>query len=436
VRHGKILAMFLEYNWNRLIGLIRTIVILTLLLGTSVLPPGDSTEQVRAFTRTIEFDYIAWSLDAVFLKFEQFSLGTNTYLPDETNAQLVLDYIDLIRNIQQKEADVATIFADPNVADPETASTDLRSELAALYEQRSRLGPLAESILQSQLRYILNEIGLTVGGQTLPPILYHSTAIPHALIVSPRNVIQQDYNISISPDITLNEQVALEDQVTNALNVATLVVPIGGVGTYPTMVAQTSNLNWLAEVVAHEWIHNYFTLRPLGFSYLNSPELRTMNETAASLGGKELGRALIARFYPEFLPPEEPPPPPPSEEPEPAPEPEPPSEPVFDFNAEMRETRINTDALLAEGKIEEAENYMELRRLFLWDNGYRIRKLNQAYFAFYGAYADSPGGAAGVDPVGEAVRLLRAQSATLTDFLNTISWMASFEVLQEEVGNK
>ncbi|HLF89187.1 MAG TPA: hypothetical protein VI451_09600, partial [Anaerolineales bacterium] len=356
-------------------------------------------------------------------------------------------YIDLIREIQQKEAELANLYADPNVtdleggdpkgsdpkgSDPKGSSAALHEDLAALYDQRSWLGPLAESVLQSQLLYVLKEMGLTIGGEAIPPILYHSTAIPHALILSPRDVIRQDENISISPDITIDEQVALEDEVENTLNVSALVVPIGGVGTYPTMVAQTSNLNWLAEVVAHEWTHNFFTLRPLGISYINSPELRTMNETAASLAGNELGRAVIARFYPDLLPPEEPPPPPPSEEP--TPEPEPPPEPVFNFNAEMHETRVNADKLLAEGKIEQAERYMELRRRFFWDNGYRIRKLNQAYFAFYGAYADEPGGAAGTDPVGEAVRLLRAQSATLADFLNTISWMYSFETLQERVG--
>ncbi|GAB4577756.1 MAG: hypothetical protein Fur0022_04870 [Anaerolineales bacterium] len=416
-------------------NLILTVCLLLPLLGRSVLPPGDRLERVRAFTRDIEFDYIAWTLDAFWLKFEQFALGTSSYIPDETNAQLVLDYIDLIRNIQQKEAELAILYTDPNIADPDTTSAPLRADLAALYDQRAQLGPLAETILQSQLRVILDEMGLAVGGQALPPILYHSTAIPHALIISPRETIRQDQNISISPDITLDEQVALEERVAESLNVSTLIVPIGGVGTYPTMVAQTSNLNWLAEVVAHEWIHNYFTLRPLGLSYLESGELRTMNETAASIGGKELGRALIARFYPEFLPPE-PPPPSPTPTPranEPTPTPEPPSEPVFNFNAEMRETRVNAEALLAAGKIEEAEQYMELRRLFFWDNGYRIRKLNQAYFAFYGAYADSPGGAAGADPVGEAVRALRAQSATLKDFLNTISWMSSFEALEERV---
>ena len=85
---------------------------------------------------------------------------------------------------------------------------------------------------------------------------------------------------------------------------------------------------------------------------------------------------------------------------------------------------------LAEGKVEEAEAYMEARRQVFWDNGYRIRKLNQAYFAFYGSYADQPGGAAGIDPVGAAVRILRAQSLSLSDFLDRMAWVTSFESLQ------
>jgi hypothetical protein len=100
----------------------------------------------------------------------------------------------------------------------------------------------------------------------------------------------------------------------------------------------------------------------------------------------------------------------------------------------MHETRTNVDQMLADGKIEEAEAYMEARRQFFWENGYRIRKLNQAYFAFHGAYADLPGGAAGAeDPVGPAVRTLRAQSDSLADFINRISWMWSFEQLQAAI---
>jgi hypothetical protein len=195
------------------------------------------------------------------------------------------------------------------------------------------------------------------------------------------------------------------------------------------MVARTSNINWLAEVVAHEWIHNYLTLRPLGMLYMESPELRTMNETVASIAGKELGSALIERYYPAFVPP--PPPPLPDPDEQDAQPAEPPTPPPFDFYAEMRETRVRADELLADGQIEEAEAYMEVRRKVFWDAGYRhIRKLNQAYFAFHGAYADVPGGgAAGADPVGEAIRQFRAQSSSLADFVNAMSWFTTFDDL-------
>jgi hypothetical protein len=101
----------------------------------------------------------------------------------------------------------------------------------------------------------------------------------------------------------------------------------------------------------------------------------------------------------------------------------------FDYRKEMHETRVRTDQLLSEGKILEAEKYMEARRQFFWDNGYPMRKLNQAYFAFYGAYADVPGGPAGEDPVGPAVRKLREESESLADFIFRISRMTTFDDL-------
>lgn len=413
--------------WKRLILLILLLVVAMFLLGSSAVLPSDQTEQVRAYTRDIEFDYIAWTLDAIGVKLKQLALGSISYLPEGSRRQLLLDYLDLITQIQRGESELYGVYADPNTVDPQAATTDLRSHLQNLYDRRAQLAPLVEGTLQDQVSQAASALGLSLGGQPVPPVLYHTTPLPLALIVSPRNTIRQDENISLIPDLTVDQRAALEDGVDRALDVSSLVVGIGGVGVYPTMVMQTSDINWLAEVVAHEWVHNYLTLRPLGVSYLNSPELRIMNETAASIAGKEIGKALMEKNYPQLLP----------LPPEPAVSPPQPQKPAvpppFDFRAEMHETRVTTDQLLAEGKIEEAEKYMEQRRAFFWDNGYRIRKLNQAYFAFYGAYADQPGGAAGEDPVGAAVRALRAQSDSLADFLNRISWMSSFEQLQRAV---
>jgi hypothetical protein len=99
----------------------------------------------------------------------------------------------------------------------------------------------------------------------------------------------------------------------------------------------------------------------------------------------------------------------------------------------MHETRVTADQLLLEGRVDQAEAYMEQRRQFFWENGYAIRKLNQAYFAFYGSYADVPGGAAGEDPVGPAVRTLRQQSSSLADFVDRMARLTSFGDLQAAI---
>ena len=197
-------------------------------------------------------------------------------------------------------------------------------------------------------------------------MLYHTSPTPLALIVAPRDKIVQLTNISVLPTLTLDEQIKLEDEVARSLDVSTLVVPVGGVGVYPTMVMETTDLRWVLETIAHEWAHNDLTIRPLGMNYMTTPELRTMNETTASIAGNEVGTYVVQKYYPElYVPP--PPPVTPSNNPTPTPDPNVP--PPFDFRAEMHETRVRADELLAEGKIEEAEDYMEQRRQFFWDNG-------------------------------------------------------------------
>jgi len=65
---------------------------------------------------------------------------------------------------------------------------------------------------------------------------------------------------------------------------------------------------------------------------------------------------------------------------------------------------------------------MEERRQLLADEGYYIRKLNQAYFAFHGTYADEP---TSVDPIGVEMREARRQSTSLSNFVNVLSVMTS-----------
>lgn len=400
-----------------------------LLLAQSGCFTGDKTEQIRAYTRAIEFDYISWTLKALGLKITQNVVDTPQYLSQSGQRKLVFTQLKLVQDIDQTNSKIERIYANPQVLDPAKDSAVDYQQLQKLIATENNVQPIAETILQQQVSTVLAENHLTLGGQPIPPVLFHSTPLPMALIISPRDTIRQDANISLVADLTIPQVVALEKDVEKNLNVSALVVPIGGVGIYPTMVMSTTDLPWLAEVISHEWTHNFLTLRPLGINYDTNPELRTINETTASIIGKEIGSQVIQQFYPEALPPT---PPPDQAAPKTPliPTPKPVEPPPFDYREEMHQTRVEVDQLLAQEKIKEAEDYMEIRRRVFWDHGYEIRRLNQAYFAFYGAYADVPGGAAGTDPVGPAVRELRAQSKSLADFLNRISWITSFDQLK------
>jgi hypothetical protein len=423
-----------DYIWPRKVKRVyknaAVIIISILLITTSAAPLDDKAQLVRKYTRSIEYDYTTWVLNAILRKNQQAAFGLANYIPIEMQHTLVTDCIELTRGIDEFEASLESIYSDPAESNPDLTAQPIKDELADYYYMDDVASPLCETILQQQVSELLAENGLTSIGQPIPPVLYHATPLPVVLIVSPRDMIQQDASISLITDLTLDEIIALENAVESNMNVSALVEPIGGMGAYPTMIQKTSNLPWYIEVIAHEWTHNFLTLRPLGVNYDTTPELRTMNETTANIVGKEISDAVIARYYPEYLP----------EEPTISVEEdksitleavELAEEPVFDFRAEMRETRVRVDEMLAEGKIKEAEEYMETRRQFIWENGFQIRRLNQAYFAFHGAYADQPGGAAGSDPVGPAVRQLRQQSDSLAAFVRRIGRMNSFEDLQK-----
>jgi len=393
----------------------------SMLGGSSLLVSTIPSEAARRYTRSVEFDFVSWTVDAFGIKLDQAALGSPFYFDETSRHQIVVDYLHLIDNILSAENQLNSIFADPTVHDPATASLSLRIKLDNLYARQRRLAPLAEAVLQEQISATLADLDLTTGGQPLPPVLFHITPLPYNLVISPRDKIQQVASISLIPDLSVDQQADLENRVDSGLNVSSLVVPVGGIGSYPTMVMRSTALDWLSNTIAHEWTHNWLTLQPLGLNYDSSPELRTMNETTASISGQEISVLVLKHYYPELVA---------EYNIQAVSRPLTPFPAAFDFNNEMHVTRVHADELLAEGKITEAEAYMEQRRQFFWQNGYAIRKINQAYFAFYGAYANVPGGAAGEDPVGPAVRALRAQSATLTDFLKTIARMSSFKQLQ------
>jgi len=203
------------------------------------------------------------------------------------------------------------------------------------------------------------------------------------------------------------------------LGVSSLVVKLGGFGgTYPTFVVNDASLRFTLDTATEEWLHQYLVFKPLGFLYLldrigvaKNYDIATMNETTAGIVSKEIGGIVYEKYYSQC---------------ENGGNQSQGAGSGFDFNREMREIRKTVDGYLAQGEIEQAEEFMEERRQFLISNGYYIRKLNQAYFAFHGAYADRP---TSISPIGQELKQLRSQSASLKDFLDTVAVMTRHQDL-------
>src|SRR5262249_3215698 len=139
----------------------------------------------------------------------------------------------------------------------------------------------------------------------------------------------------------------------------------------------------------------------------------------AVLSGSEIAVKVIKRFYQNFpdimsqLP--KPAPPPASNSPQLQ------QPPAFDYSAFINQTRITVDSLLAAGKVDQAEKYMQSQRLILVGHGYQIRKINQAYFAFYGGYqSGTNAGAGGTDPTGPAINEIRERAGSYKAWLETM----------------
>jgi hypothetical protein len=289
---------------------------------------------------------------------------------------------------------------------------------------------LVEGILEEQVSTALQAEGMGRWGYVWPPVKIRFTELPLLLVVSARSEIRRERDVDLKAGIPVPEQEALEARVDRlAEDKRSLVTPIGGLSAYPAMILEIDSLVWLTDTFAHEWTHHYLAFHPLGMSYNQSGEMTSINETTASIVGREIGRQVITRYYPDLVP-RLPALPEPPESPPMTPGelvwPDEPPEDQFDFGREMHVTRLRVDELLAEGKVEEAEAYMETRRLVFVEQGYRLRKLNQAYFAFHGSYATNPSAA---NPIGGQLEWLRGQSGTLRAYVRRVSAFSSYEDL-------
>jgi hypothetical protein len=389
--------------------------------AASVAPEHDLLVHVNDVTSAYQFDFIDWESQA--LASELGRRLTRPRIPSGESEQrrLVEEFLALEQQVRDVEREIDLIYASRSgLEEGFTGARDLEQHLVQLRSAQEKISPQVELVLSRQLEAILREEGFALGNQVFPPVAFRLVDPPTALILSPRDKIENRHFVGLEPGLEHGRRSDIESRLEQRGDVSGYVTDIGGLGSYPTMVINTSNLTALIDITAHEWTHNYLYTFPtnIAWGYQTLPRLTTINETTATLVGKEISRRIIRRYYPDWvdrLPPVDK---------AGLPTPQEPSE----FDLAMRRIRTRVDQLLAEGRINEAEAYMEKERQKLVEKGYHLRKLNQAYFAFHGSYAFGP---ESIDPTGLQLRKLRAASTSLQDFLVKVGWLNSYDDFQE-----
>ena len=308
--------------------------------------------------------------------------------------------------------------------DPAEAMTpeEIQHEIDEILERHEDLRPRVEETLEAEISATLEEMGIirTLGPLRWPPVDFTFDPGPLVLTTSPFEEVRRLTDLLLNSGIPILEQEQLEGEVEEDTDVSALIVRVGGIATYPAAVTPEGSLHTTLFLASHEWLHHHLVFSPLGRRWWQGGDIQSINETVANIAGEEIGDATLTGLTGQVI--ERPAYEPPSLEPDVEPE-----HGVFDFRREMRETRLRLDDLLADGQVAEAAEYLEERRLLFVENGYYIRKLNQAYFAFHGTYADNP---ASVSPIEPQLRAVRAASADLAAFLKRVSGVTAAEELE------
>jgi len=371
------------------------------------------------------FNLVGWEVETLFDELSRWLASGSR--PSGGEAGIVVDYFN---RVAQENALLGQLERDSDILiiEQQAALTAQLEEVTLLRQVMERK---AQLVLEAQIKQTAAEFGIfnpldsfwnwNVG---FPPVKLTLQPPPKLLVVSSRAVIERLTTVTLKNSLNLEEVHLLEEKV-EGLGVSALVVELGGIATYPSFVSNKYGLQFAIYTAVEEWLHQYLFFRPLGARYglnelgFNQPyEIIVMNETLAGMASQEIGNRLIADYYADYFPlpddgggqnggGEDP------------------------FVVAMRRIRQEVDRLLGLGEIELAEQFMRESRDKLEAEGYYIRKLNQAYFAFYGSYSDSP---AFPNPIYEDLLVLRSESEALSEFLQTASAFTSREELAERAG--
>jgi hypothetical protein len=399
--------------------LLVALILITCISGSSCQQQDDFDRMINDIVGPYRFSIVEWELKTLTGELEEIIFNGVDYTADDT--LVVIEYFSLLGDISGLENQIS--YLKDEASDTELDS--LKEQLEILKERRDSLKKGVEKILELQIRETLRQLDIYLGDDAainidFPPVNFSLESPPHLLVISPRDNIVRMKEMILLQDLTIDEIDYIESEV-EKLGYSSIVVQVGGMATFPSFVTNNSSLEFTLSTAVEEWLHQYLFFKPTGFLYAlnllgvyDDDNISTINETIAGIASDEIASILYQNYYAMYF------------EEGGQTDSEGVEDTGFDYYAEMRNIRIEVDNLLANGEIEKAESFMEEKRLYILSQGYYIRRLNQAYFAFYGTYASSPGS---VDPIGDMLWELREKSENITEFLEITSNIKNMEDL-------
>ncbi len=289
--------------------------------------------------------------------------------------------------------------------------------LAELIIEREQHEDSVEHFIQSLLHNTIQEKQLTTGFPFLkkvqfvwPPIAIELETPPLLLVRSARKQITRKGDTLLKPGLSEETIISIENEMDSHETVS-LIVPIGGLATYPSSILDLRTYSTVLQTAAHEWIHHYLAFYPLGRNYWKSQRFQEINETTANIVGKAIAKAVEEKTPLSF-----------------------PNNldgrissvqkqaTTINFSEELQRLRQEVDQLLIEGDISNAELLMFESQKILNQNGFNVRKINQAYFAFYGTYTDLPQSSSPLGPkIKEIWKLTQRDIRTFLTIMREVS---------------
>ncbi|MEX0587370.1 MAG: hypothetical protein WD940_00560 [Patescibacteria group bacterium] len=273
--------------------------------------------------------------------------------------------------------------------------------------KQGKLHPATAAPVEEMVASDVTEALRQCGVKVFPPVVLRLAHLPIFLVVSHRDRLQgsSPSGVLLHPKLTPEQAAEIEQFVERQdQGLSALAVPLGGLALFPPMV-QIRYPPTMTEIAGHEWCHTHLFFAPLGFgNNILGRGLGRIEENVCNLVGAEIFSAVAPKYGWDKASP---------------------SAPITEeFNTEMRTIRLRLDQLLAAGKAEEAEAYLESQGSFR--EKFKIRKLNQAYFTFYGSYG---GPQAGGDPTRDYLLAVRSRCANLGEFLRKVKRIRNYKDL-------